>query len=330
MDVHCLSASSLLHDKYRRILRDKGMLRPSANNGDILWQQMTLENFIKLLTVRSLYFKAYGEYTFYDEMRLNDFIKPHIEHWGKELDTNCLRNRYDIFERKLFISCWFNYPNLTDVSFRAYAKSSFGVAIGTTVRTLKAQISQAVDDYNRDHSNKIQKILCANIQYVPQNLLRTEELFEPAQVYAPIFTKGGQFCMDHEFRVCLEMKEPDTLAYNSTQNQGIQDKWLSQAMKQIKDADDNPIKAFSAAEEYLRKNNQTLVHLFDPTNCLLPVDIDKLIQYVAIKDDGVFHKFGAVGISDIFKEKLHISILPKQDKNGFIVFKYNVDQGDSI
>lgn len=323
MDVRCFSASSLLHDKYRRTLRNEGLLRPPANGGDVLWQQMTLENFEKLLRDRSLYFRAYGEYTDYDEMRLHDFIEPHIRGYEKAPDVDRLREVYDIFEKKLFISCWFNSLDLADVSFKVYTKNSIGVAIGTSVDALIRQMSQAGDDYNKDcnHNNKIHSIACANIQYVPQNFLRDEELFEPAQVYAPIFTKGGQFRMDHEFRVCLEMKEPDMLSYNSAQNQRVRNEWLSRVAQRVKDADAGATETFSVAEEELKENNQMLAHIFEPTNHRLPVNPDELVKYIAIKDDGLFHELGAQVTSELFERTLHVSMVLKQNINGFMVFK---------
>lgn len=65
MDVRCLSASELLHDRCRRYLRYANTLRPRANGDDTIWQQMTFENFSRFLKNKSLYFRAYGEYTDY-------------------------------------------------------------------------------------------------------------------------------------------------------------------------------------------------------------------------------------------------------------------------
>jgi len=327
MKAHCISASSLLHDKWRRKLKDEKLLRPVANGRDILWQQMTNENFKLFTDSKSLYFKAYGEYNDYDEMKLRNFIKPHVdsmENLRRKPSVAELQKAYDEFEEKLFISCWFNSLDLADVVFKVYAQNSTGVAIGTTVDVLSEQLSQAGEEYNRkENVNKINKIVCGNIQYVPQYMLREKELFEPAQVYAPVFTKGSQFRMDHEFRVCLEMNEAESISYNSEKNKRRLGKLLSEnadKLRRIADYKGNPIEVLSSGEKKIMEQNGKFPK---PTSLSLKVNANKLVQYIAIKDAGVFHELGRKGSMEYFESAYRVSMYFKQNKNGFMLFRLN-------
>ena len=70
-----ISTAALLNGEIRKKLDADGLLWPAANETDVIWQQMTLENFNCLLTNEQLYFKAYGEFSDYDEMKLHEFVR---------------------------------------------------------------------------------------------------------------------------------------------------------------------------------------------------------------------------------------------------------------
>lgn len=208
--MNTISVTSLLNESYRRELKAEGLIRPDANDDDVIWQQMTLNNFRSLIGSNKLYFKAHSEYTEYDEIKLREFAEPKIESQLKKHDNavrellkNDLLKIYDKIERHMFISCWYNSRYLSDVIFREYAKGDGGIAIGTTVGKLITCINNA---YSQD--SEIQNIFSGNVQYFSKSRLYDKSLgkslFEPAQVYAPIFLKGMQFRLDHEFRVCIQ------------------------------------------------------------------------------------------------------------------------------
>ncbi len=323
--VPCVSAATLLHENWRRKLQDLGYLRPMANDDDRVWQQMTFEHFVDLVRKEQLYVKAYGEYSDYDEMKLREFVVPHLEQDFRE-DSNIkeeLQSAYDNFEKRIFISCWYSSPDLSDVVFKIYAKGNSGIAIGTRVGILREQMYQAQRDYNNvaGGEKKIRNIVCANVQYVPQKYMEREELFEPAQVYAPIFMKGLQFKMDNEFRVCLEKNAPEELRYNSPDNLVKTNKKLSEYAEQIEKVDGKglteKIKEIEKDyEEYDRKLREKYCEDF------LPICPPSLIKFIAIKDDSWFQKLGEDNIRSLFEKWFDIKMeLNKSYRtSGFLVF----------
>lgn len=334
--ARCISAAILLHESMRRKLQD--YLRPMANDDDLVWQQMTFEHFTRLIHDRQLYMKAYGEYSDYDEMKLRDFSKQHLKDTVlkdgiKEAADAKLREAYNEFEKKLFISCWYSSPDLSDVIFKIYARGNNGIAIGTKVGTLRKQLCEGQEKYNLDTENKIRNIVCANVQYVPQKNMRDKELFEPAQVYAPIFLKGLQFKMDNEFRVCVEKEFPKELEYNSKENQDKTKEWLFEKAEQLKNIciGTSAVNLIKKIETEYEKFDQNLSHETPPSNILIPVCLSSLIEYIAIKNDSWFQTLGVSGIKDCFESWFKIKMT--QDSNyrdsGFLVFK--VDEiGGSI
>ena len=298
----CISAATLLHEKWRRELQD--YLRPMANDDDTIWQQMTFENFAKLINNQQLYLKAYGEYSAYDEMKLTDFLDTHLKEdfLDRESIRDSLEQRYSAFEKKLFISCWYNFPDLSDVVFNAYAKGSSGIAIGTSISNLREQLDIALKK-----DPKIRKIVCANVQYIPQKIMRNEELFEPAQVYAPVFMKGIQFKMDHEFRVCVEKEAPEApeeFGYNSEQN--LAKAKLFEIISEMKGAE----------------IAQDVVGRCCPNYMYMRICPKSLIQFIAIKSDSVFQKFSDNEIKECFSKWSKIEIEGGSfAMDGFRIFK---------
>ena len=206
-----ISVASLLNAKYRKKLDNQGLLRPMANETDVIWQQMTLKNFSCLIDTKQLHLKAHSEYSDYDEVKLYEHVKPLIKENGNPgvEAENKLISKYNDLERHMFISCWFNSRYLSDIVFNAYAKSPSGIAIGTTVKNLMDQL--------HIQEGKIQNIVSGNVQYIPRRDLLKGSLFEPSQIYAPIFLKGMQFRLDHEFRVCVFCEQPQDLGVSPAQ-----------------------------------------------------------------------------------------------------------------
>lgn len=127
-------------------------------------------------------------------MRIREFAGIHVESIpdlndaSKEKLKHKLEAAYDKIERNMFISCWYNSRYLSDIIFKMFAKGDNGVAIGTTVRDLM----NCLEKIGRTKSH-ICNIISSNVQYVPHNFLHSGSLFEPAQVYAPVFLKGFNF-----------------------------------------------------------------------------------------------------------------------------------------
>jgi len=343
MALHNVSVLDLLHERCRRDLRDKNMLRPMANRNDIIWQQMTIENFAALIDTGELYCRAYGEYADYDETKFLELIQPLIKGKTDQIICERFENAYKEFERKIFISCWYNSKDLSDVVFKVYTKGGTGVAIGTRVDALAKQLSNAktarVSDSITPSNDSIysdrdiQNIVCANVQYVPQNSLKNEQLYEPAQTYAPVFLKGYQFQMDNEFRVCIKMKEP--VVYLCNNDLEMKRRNLEEAANQLHQAalvdmglaGKERIAAikskFSEADEKAFSSGSSYSH------CKLPVNIKELIQYVAVKDDGYYHELGEERIAQIFSNMFHLSIkrVREETANGFMIFEVDWTEG---
>ncbi|MDE7244935.1 MAG: hypothetical protein K2O18_13315 [Oscillospiraceae bacterium] len=328
--ARCISAATLLHDNMRRKLQD--YLRPMANDDDLVWQQMTFERFTWLIRDSLLYMKAYGEYSDYDEMKLRDFSKQHLtdkvlKEGTKEAANTKLQEAYNEFEKRLFISCWYSSPDLSDVVFKIYARGNSGIAIGTKVGTLRKQLCEGQEKYNLDteNKNKIRNIVCANVQYVPQKNMWDEELFEPAQVYAPVFLKGLQFKMDNEFRVCVEKELPEDLIYNSEDNQDKTKELLLVKAEQLKiiRTGTNVADLMKQIETEYEKFDQKLCHDTPPNNIRIPVRLSSLIEYIAIKNDSWFQKLGVSGIKDFFEFWFNMKMTEDEEyrDSGFLVFK---------
>lgn len=337
MSVCYLSISELLHERCRRALRAKNILRPAANGDDVVWQQMSLENFARLMYSGNLYCRAYGEYADYDEVKLGKLVQPHMKNGKFPEISGQLEAAYNAFEKKLFISCWYNSKDLSDVVFKVYAKGGSGIAIGTRVDVLTKQLStisraSVFDGENIDgKDNEISQILCANTQYVFQNDLMNTELFEPAQVYAPIFLKGYHFQMDNEFRVCVEMKEPVEYLTNSAEEVKKQGRRMKNAADSIS-REVPPVAGMTIGEkvEQVRELFEKADGAFKPdgdvkppAHCFLPVNLDEMLLYIALKDDGYFHELGEAGIIKWLNTVFDITArrVRKQTANGFMIFE---------
>lgn len=312
-----ISTAALLNGEIRKKLDADGLLWPAANETDVIWQQMTLENFNCLLTNEQLYFKAYGEFSDYDEMKLHEFVRCQS---GELKDR--LVSMYDELEKHMFISCWYNSRYLSDVIFKTYAKSDSGIAIGTTVKELEDQLNK------NNLSGEIDNIVSGNVQYISQRLLQSEDspLFDPSQVYAPIFIKGLQFEPDHEFRVCCFRSEPEELIFNSRENVEMRNQFLTTVGKQVrswsKSSPDFSYKLkFLAIAESMRDQDTENQLLQGSAATYLKVSPENLIHYIAIKDDSIFRDLDADGVKDFFQDTFDISMELSGRSDGFRRFE---------
>lgn len=334
--VHRISAASLLFENYRCDLRNNGLLRKAANSDDIIWQQMSLAHFAKLVFDKSLYLKAYNEYTNYDETKHTQFVKSHIYSSNNENKSkleDSLKKAYSKYAERFFISCWYNSKELSDVVFKVYTKGKNGIAIGTNIEALEAQIEASLKKedsfYNDDNNIPIKNIVSGNIQYVYQEDLFNEkkQLFEPAQVYAPVFLKGNHFKMDNEFRICVETENQIKLSYNSKEQQEKRDNMLTINKDILLYLNNNLVKNDKNKRDFITSFIEQLAEVpnenIQPTHINIKVDPSKCIKYIAIKDDGVFNKLEINNIINIFENCFGIGM--KVDETykagGFHIFK---------
>lgn len=334
--VHRISAASLLFENYRCNLRNNGLLRKAANSDDIIWQQMSLPHFATLISSKSLYLKAYSEYTDYDEIKHTHFVKSHICSSNNEGEYDleeALKTAYSKYAERFFISCWYNSKELSDVVFKVYTKGKNGIAIGTNIEALEAQIEASLKKedffYNDDNNNiPIKNIVSGNIQYVYQEDLFNEkkQLFEPAQVYAPVFLKGNHFKMDNEFRICVETAEPIKLSYNSAEAQKKRDNMLTKNKDKLLYLNNNLVKNDENKRDFITSFIEQLAEVpnenIQPTHINIKVDPSKCIKYIAIKDDGMFNKLEINSIINIFKNcfGIYMEVAKTYKASGFHIF----------
>lgn len=312
-----ISTASLLNGDIRKHLDADGLLRPAANETDVIWQQMTLEKFNCLLTNEQLYFKAYGEYSDYDEVKLHEFVRCKS---GEIKDR--LVSMYDEIERHMFISCWYNSRYLSDVIFKTYAKGDSGIAIGTTVKELEDQLS------GNSFSDEISNIVSGNVQYVPQRFLQSGDNppFDPSQVYAPIFMKGLQFEPDHEFRVCCFRREPKDLTFNSKENVAMRDQFLATVGEQVRSwCESSPVfpykLKFLTIAERMRDQDTENQLLQGGTATYLKVSPENLIRYIAIKEDSIFKDLNPDEVKKFFQDTFNVSMVESGHTDGFRRFR---------
>lgn len=327
-NVHCISVTSLLNEKTRRNLMNEGLYRNLADDNDILWQHMELNRFAELIINRRLYFKAYREYSHYYEMRLRDYYHKIYEDNDKIKDT--LYKTYDEIEKKYFVSCWFNSKMLSDMAFDTYAKNFRGIAIGTTAKDIINVLNDATID-----EEKIANIYCGNVQYVSQNALKNEELFDTAQVVAPVFLKGKQFMMDKEYRVCVEIEDPAEINWYRGTNLEKHDRQLKNAAKVLDslikkkydDLDDKEIiNQFTKLITVFMKESE-FVESGEPTSRYVNIDLLSLVKYIAVKKDELFGIMSDDEIIKMFEYCFKIKIreiksgVYESDTSGFKVFQ---------
>lgn len=307
--VHKIVPSRLLFENISEELAHKNMLRKMFRQDDIIWQQMKWEHFEGLITSNSLYFKAYGEYGDYDEKKLKDYCHSDL------IDKAKLNDMLSEIEKHLFISCWYNSKDLSDVVFSQYADKGSGIAIGISVDKL-------IESLKRIQNIENYKFYVGNIQYLPQRYLDKEILFEDAQYIVPVFLKGMQSKMDNEFRICTYTEEHKQ-HYNSDKRRDEIDlvtseytKLLSNLMESEK-FDINSIGIIAKnLKEYFSKDS-------DVYSINIPIqNLNELIDYIAIKSDSVFAHVDKQKIKTFFEKKFKLYLKETEEisSSGFEVF----------
>ena len=298
----------LLYNKIRDELYNENLLRPLVKPTDFIWQQMSWGNFNKLLDSGKLYFKAYSEYDEYDEMRFSQFA-------GKSTSGE-IENLLTQIERKMFVSCWYNSPDLSDVVFKQYTGTGCGIAIGLRVDKLLNAIET-------NTSGKKNKFYVGNTQYLRQEQLENTELFDVTQVIAPVFLKGLQFRMDNEFRICAYTQQEADLGYNSDENVSMRLNNTNDAQKKLENC--LPCKRFKLeaierADTQLKEKNKTMT-IGEATAKLFAFGCLKdLIERVAIMNKGIFNKYDENKLKAFLQAKMGVT-LKTGEMSGFYVFE---------
>ncbi len=305
-EIHKIVPATLLLENISNELMHKNLVRKMYKQEDIVWQQMKWENFEKLMNSKSLYFKSYGEFSDYDEKKLKNYCHTNA------INKACLDKNLSKIERRLFISCWYNSKDLSDVIFKQYAEEGAGIAIGTDIRSL-------IDCIKGGEG----RFFVGNVQYLPQRYLDNEILFEDAQYIAPVFLKGMQFKLDNEFRICVCSKEVK-LQQNSEENRRKRDIKINRYKKLLTKL----IKFKNFKLNYIRTFDKSMVKILSDntstSNTNISVsDLEVLIKHVAIKSDSIFAHLEDREIIEFFEKRFEMILKRTEEisSSGFKVFR---------
>lgn len=300
----------LLHNKIRDEIYNGNLLRPLVKPTDFIWQQMSWGNFSKLLDSGKLYFKAYSEYDEYDEMRFSQFVRRDIRSEIEEQLTQ--------IEHKMFVSCWYNSPDLSDVVFKQYTGTGCGIAIGL-------HVGKMLEAIEKIFSGTTEKFYVGNTQYLRQDQLENTELFDVTQVIVPVFLKGLQFRMDNEFRICAYTQEKAELAYNSNKNIGMRLSNTGAAQTEL-DAclmcSEFKLEKIEYMDTQLREKNKIMTIGEAAATSFEFGSLTDLIERVAIMNKGIFNKYEEDKIKNFLQKKMNVTLKPGK-MSGFYVFEVN-------
>lgn len=326
MSVNMISPSMLLYEDIRNSIFNQNLMRTLAKKDDIIWQQMTWENFETLIKEKSLYFRAYSEYDDYDETKLSGFVENHMSKYDESIDINkeLFKEILTNIERKMLVSCWYNSRDLSDVVFKQYTNIGCGVAIGTHVENLIAYLKEL------SNTNEYQdyEFYAGNIQYIPQEYLDKEALFEETQIIAPVYLKGLQFKMDNEFRVCAYSKHSFAPIYNSDAQKALRRENAEKCKRNLLEKMEKPdfhLKKIEEMEQELKKENEKVNLVKRAEHFKIP-DINKLIEYIAIKNDGICAELSDEEIMNkLFKKHLKIQLSQtNMTSSGFRIYNFKI------
>lgn len=235
-DIQCevINVPTLLDESCQKDLRNNGTLQKMVQSDDLIWQQMELGHFISLIDNKQLYFTRFDTFADDDELTSSKYTSILLEPYSNlSKDSNGLENCKKKFqqlleknEKQLYISCWYNNRNLSDIAFKQYAekvgnkknesdsddksaikKNKIGIAIGTSVRNLCSVLNDSFKkEVSSSYTFSVEKCLVGNVQYMNIGELTSKRVFEESQIFAPAYLKGMQYFMDHEMRVCLKVK----------------------------------------------------------------------------------------------------------------------------
>ena len=326
MGVNIISPSTLLYEDVQNTLFNQNLLRRQVKKDDIIWQQMTWKHFESLIRKKSLYFKAYSEYDDYDEIKLSGFVDNHVSKYDESIGINKDRFKEILttIEHKMLVSCWYNSRDLSDVVFKQYTNIGCGVAIGTHVENLIAYLKELsnIKEY-QDY-----EFYAGNIQYIPQKYLDKQALFEETQIIAPIYLKGLQFKMDNEFRICAYSRHPFEPLYNSDDQKKLRrenaEKFKNDLLKEIENPDFK-LANIEKKELELKKENENMNPEKRAEHFNIP-DMNKLIEYIAIKNDGICAELNDEDIMDkLFKKHLEIKLTQSDmTSSGFRIYNFKI------
>ena len=163
-----------------------------------VWQQMSINYFHNLLMRKTLYFKRFSDFNRRDERPVEFYKKAFFAE--KEISDTYKKKLISQFSDMVYISCWYQSENLTDIVFKEYAKGSVGVAIGTDVETLLSQLSGYKG--GADGKNRAQdELFYGDTLYLSDKFGSKLTLEHAADLITPIFLKSENHNDDREFRL---------------------------------------------------------------------------------------------------------------------------------
>lgn len=162
-------------------------------NNNIIWQQMTCENFCSFLHERALYFKGLSFFDAKDERKLQFYGECYKKADTDKTKRKIIERLYKDFERITYISCWYDLDWLTKLVFNAYA-GDYGIAIGVNKERLLKTIDAASEDYVKPK----EEIFYGNVAYISDE---HKDVVDSDEVIAPLFLKSKLFSADNEFRL---------------------------------------------------------------------------------------------------------------------------------
>lgn len=282
-----------VHDSLNKI--EKRMV---VQEEDIIWQQMSWENFKKLIDNECLYMKNYMEYSDYEEKKKVAYFE--------NLKTGS-KDRYNELEQSIYVSCWYNSKDLSDMAFNQYTGGLGGIAIGTTVKDLLENLEK-----NFNKIKDIERIYVANTQYISEN---EKNIFPENDFILPIFLKDIRFCSDNEFRVCVKIDEKQKSQLSRYLE--LRKNKLAEVSQVARDEIEGNIKD---TLEILDKRSKNLEDEYSKIKeeknkiaaILYPFE-PKMIKYIAIKNDGLCSEEGITEINEILEKAIPIT-LKKSEK----------------
>lgn len=166
------------------------------DENQIVWQQMTCENFCKFLNNEALYFKQLSKFKEGDERGLKFYERSYVEPDKKVPKNKFKKKLCEDFEKTVYISCWFDLPWLTKIVFEKYAGEEAGIAIGVS----KEKLLKNLDDFfeKNDKTKQYEKIFYGNAGYIGNE---HTNVVEPDEAIAPLFLKSKYHSSDNEFRL---------------------------------------------------------------------------------------------------------------------------------
>ena len=252
----------------------------------------------KLIDNECLYMKNYMEYSDYEEKKKVAYFE--------NLKTKS-KDRYNELEQSMYVSCWYNSKDLSDMAFNQYTGGFGGIAIGTTVKDLLESLEE-----NFDAIEHIERIYVANTQYISEN---EKNIFPENDFILPIFLKDIRFRGDNEFRVCVKIDEkqkPQLSRYLELRKNKLAE--VSQiARDKIEDNIKDTLKILDNYSKNLEDEYSKIKKEKEKTAAILyPFDL-KMIKYIAIKNDGLCSEEGITEIHQILEQAMSVK-LKKSEK----------------